>query len=67
MTAKKKIPDDCMPKCGTCAFGEFKRLQELGECHNAPPVPVYLDGATTFAFPIVPKSAWCSKFQRKVN
>lgn len=68
MPRKKQIPDDCMPRCETCAFFVGDQKEDIGECRRLPPVtfPDVGEGLC-FSFGITVKSMWCGEFKRKVN
>jgi hypothetical protein len=61
----KKLPEDCMPKCATCAFCESKG--EGGVCHRHPPQFVVEEGAVHSAFPAVAFDDWCGEYARRCN
>lgn len=62
---KAAIPEDCMPKCRTCAFGEIEG--EGGQCRRYPPAFVVEEGEVSSAFPVVAADDFCGEFRRKVN
>lgn len=68
MPRKKSIPDDCMPRCETCAFFVGDQKEDIGECRRLPPT-IFLDGdeGLGFSFSNTIKSMWCGEFKRKVN
>jgi hypothetical protein len=67
---KKKVfvPDDCMPKCSTCAFFVPDRKDELGECRRFPPA-VFPDGddGLGFSFSMTQPDQWCGEFRRRLS
>ncbi len=68
MPIKKKIPDDCMPACVSCAFFHAEPKDELGFCRRYPPSLIALeDGDYDCMYPIVDRKEWCGEFIRKVN
>lgn len=63
----KAIPDDCMPRCETCAFAEIDPVHAAGVCHRYPPVFLTDDEGSGFTFPGIAPLDWCGEFKRKVN
>lgn len=64
----KKIPDDCMPKCASCAFFVCELKEDIGMCKRYPPVVLYIgDEEFDSSFPVIPRSEWCGEFVRKTN
>ena len=68
MTKKKTIPEDCMPRCGSCAFFVADAKDELGECRRLPPY-VLPDGddGVGFSFAVTVVDYWCGEFKRKLS
>lgn len=64
----KKIPDDCMPKCATCAFFVADAKEEIGDCRRLPPV-VFPDGeeGLGFSFALTQADMWCGEYKRQCN
>lgn len=67
MATRKKIPDDCMPKCGSCAFFQADQGEPAGYCRRYPPKVVSSEDGEYSAFPVVEVADWCGEFLRKVN
>ena len=68
MARKKAMPDDCMPRCETCAFFAGDPKEDMGECRRHPPT-TFPDGdeGLGFSFSITVKTMWCGEFKRQVN
>lgn len=66
-TRKKQIPDDCMPKCETCAFFQSEPNADAGYCRRFPPVVVGTEEGEWSGFPMSAPSDWCGEYKRKVN
>jgi hypothetical protein len=64
---KTKIPDDCMPKCETCAFAVIEAAYGAGSCHRFPPIFAADDEGSGFTFPGIAPLDWCGEFKRKCN
>lgn len=63
-----KIPDDCMPRCGSCAFFKADKNGDLGECHRFPPTLLPEDnGGVSFSFILTATDEWCGEFIRYVS
>jgi hypothetical protein len=62
---KKPVPEDCMPRCASCAFGEIDG--QGGVCHRYPPVFIVDEegGGSTFA--IVAADDWCGEYRRALQ
>ena len=67
MATKKKLPDDCMPRCQSCAFFQADPKAEYGACHRLPPVIVVDGDGYGFTFALVEFDDWCGEFKRQVN
>ena len=66
--ATKKLPDDCMPKCLTCAFFTREKDNDIGECHRFPPTLIPEDdGQCSFSFAYTDSIAWCGEYKRQTN
>ncbi len=65
---KKKLPDDCMPRCSSCAFFISDPKEDMGECRRLPPV-TFPDGdeGLGFSFAMTMPEMWCGEFKRQVN
>lgn len=68
MPRKKTLPDDCMPRCASCAFFVGDVKEDIGECRRLPPA-VFPDGeeGLGFSFSLTAKQMWCGEFKRQVN
>lgn len=65
---RKKLPDDCMPKCASCAFFVCEPKDEMGECRRLPPLACVADDqGVMFAFAVVHHTEWCGEFKRRVS
>lgn len=64
---KKTIPEDCMPKCGTCAFMQAEQGDEAGYCRRFPPQVVAGDEGEYSSFPVIEIADWCGEYKRRVN
>jgi hypothetical protein len=63
-----KIPDDCMPRCSSCAFFIPDKNGDLGECHRLPPTLLpESDGGVSFSFALTSTDEWCGEFVRYVS
>ena len=63
-----KIPDDCMPRCSSCAFFKADKNGDLGECHRLPPTLLpEADGGVSFSFALTAIDEWCGEFVRYVS
>jgi hypothetical protein len=63
-----KIPDDCMPRCLSCAFFKPDKEADLGECHRLPPILLpESDGGVSFCFALTASEEWCGEFVRYVS
>jgi hypothetical protein len=67
MPRKKPIPDDCMPKCATCAFIQTEPGQDAGYCRRYPPVVVSSEEGEYSAFPVVEMIDFCGEYRRRTN
>ncbi|MGE5650955.1 MAG: high-potential iron-sulfur protein [Bacillota bacterium] len=67
MAKKKPIPEDCMPRCGSCVFYQADPGDEAGYCRRFPPVVLPDEGGNSSAYPVVIPDDWCGEFTRKVN
>lgn len=67
MVRKKTIPDDCMPRCETCAFFIGDPKEDMGECRRYPPNTFPEDEGLGFSFGITIKTMWCGEFTRKLD
>lgn len=67
MAKKKEIPDDCMPKCATCAFIQIAPGEEAGYCRRYPPQVVSSDEGEYSAFPVIEVSDFCGEYRRRTN
>lgn len=67
MAKRKPIPDDCMPKCGSCAFFQSESGDEAGYCRRYPPKVVSSEEGEYSAFPVVEVADWCGEFRRLCN
>lgn len=67
MAKKPKLPDDCMPKCGGCAFFQSEPGEDAGYCRRYPPQVVSSEDGEYSAFPVVEVPDFCGEFRRKVN
>jgi len=61
------IPDDCLPRCGTCAFFESDKKTEIGECHRYPPILLPDEQGVSFSFTLTAADDWCGEFVRFVS
>jgi hypothetical protein len=66
MTKKKPIPDDCMPKCATCAFARFDG-DDAGFCNRYPPVFIAEEEFQGWTYAVVHITDWCGEYRRRVN
>lgn len=66
-TRKKAIPDDCMPKCETCAFIEREPGSDAGYCRRYPPVVVVSEEGEYSAFPVIEVQDFCGEYKRRTN
>jgi hypothetical protein len=64
---KTEIPDDCMPKCGTCAFLQAKPGEPAGYCRRYPPVAMESEEGSYSAFPVVELVDWCGEYKRALQ
>lgn len=67
MATKKRIPEDCMPRCDTCAFMQAVPRADAGYCRRFPPAVIHSDEGSCSAYPVVKPADWCGEFVRKVN
>lgn len=68
MVPKKRIPDDCMPKCENCNAGVFADGEVTGECHLLPMDWVYAgDGDIVARWKPCARQGWCRHFERKTH
>lgn len=67
MAKKKPIPDDCMPKCASCAFVEMVPGEDVGYCRRLPPQVVWSDEGEFSAFPVIEVKDWCGEFKRRLS
>lgn len=65
--AKKKIPDDCMPKCETCAFIEREPGADAGYCRRYPPQVVATEEGEWSAYPVIEIRDFCGEYRRRTN
>lgn len=64
----KKIPEDCLPSCGSCSFFLKQPKDDLGYCRRYPPTIVSLgDDEFESVFPISAPDDWCGEFVRFVS
>lgn len=63
----KKIPDDCMPACISCAFFICEPKEDLGYCYRYPPKLIEIEGNFESCYPVTERKDWCGEFVRKVN
>ena len=64
----KKIPQDCMPMCQSCAFFDREKNDDVGFCRRYPPSMFFLgDDDFESLFPITGLSEWCGEFKRQVS
>ena len=61
----KKLPEDCMPKCATCAFGEIDG--DGGVCHRYPPSFVSDEDGPQSVFAVVDANDWCGEYRRRLQ
>jgi hypothetical protein len=68
MARKKSVPDDCMPRCASCAFFVGDPKEEIGDCRRYPPT-TFPDGdeGLGFSFSITVSNMWCGEFIRKCD
>lgn len=68
MKKNKSIPDDCMPRCESCAFFKADPKEDLGECRRLPPI-IFPDGddGLGFSFSMTTREMWCGEFKRVTN
>jgi hypothetical protein len=62
---KKLVPEDCMPRCSTCAFAELEG--EGGVCHRYPPKFVMDEGEVNTGFPMIVAEDWCGEYKRALQ
>jgi hypothetical protein len=62
--AKKPVPEDCMPKCGTCAFAEIFD-GEGGVCHRYPPAFTMGEDGPSSTFAVIVTDDWCGEYARR--
>lgn len=67
MPKKKPIPEDCMPKCGTCTFFQGEPGDIAGYCRRYPPVVVPDDDGNASAYPVIEIADWCGEFKRRLQ
>lgn len=60
----KKLPADCMPRCGSCAFRVYEKEVDGSFCHRHPPVPVTDDEGFGFTHIPVDIDGWCGEYVR---
>lgn len=68
MAKKQAIPEDCLPRCASCAFFIPDPKDDIGECRRYPPV-VFPDGedGLGFSFSMTGSTQWCGEFRRKLS
>jgi len=62
-----KIPDDCMPRCSSCAFFNPNKNSDIGECHRYPPTLLPDEQGVSFSFQLTAADEWCGEFIRYVS
>lgn len=66
--AKKRLPDDCLPRCGTCEF--FKQdspLDEGGSCIRFPRQATVIADEVFWSYPEQDATDCCGEFKRKAH
>lgn len=66
-TKKKPIPDDCMPKCLTCAFYQGEPGAEAGYCRRYPPQIVASEEGEWSGYPMTSLADWCGEYRRQLD
>lgn len=64
---KQALPDDCMPKCATCAFFNKEPKDEIGLCRRYPPVVLIINDEPEMIIPATTPEDWCGEFRRKTS
>lgn len=66
-TKKTELPDDCMPRCETCAAGQFEPGEDMGDCHLFPMKWHIVSDDFVAAHDPAERSGYCLHYKRKVN
>lgn len=63
----KKLPGDCMPKCGDCNAGQFQKGSDVGECRLLPMDWVVIADSPVLMWKGCYRDGWCRHFERRCN